>query len=768
MAKIKKDSEERRSVILLQKILKRNFKGSYGVAKSKVHLDKLILCAEFDLEYHYFSKEAPNLKQNRWYREDSEGRIVEWPVKEYLKCFSERRKANCPPEGDPDPENIKGAHKLYSKVNNTLQQMRKILRHINFETKEYCKTPINSENDIKWVFDNQDGEYIYNPTFNFNIEPYVEKYLMILHGVSLTKKAQSLPTISIKNNRNSKLDNSQENLMVSMNNLHENMLMALAPYLKDMPPREVENYLEEHVFSKLRASTNKTIYDKNLKDKISLIISICDAKPRGWLKRCINLLDEITYEYKDFVSPLVYSDLLIFNANFITKYGLTDNFKQHKKLPVTWITAIGNIYKQAIEIARANMSYETEIKYLLEYATFLYDNRQFHLAGRYYWDALRLCHNTFDLDNFNSKKANADALYYLALYHEELNELTKAQEGYEASLELRRELAEMQDKYRGDVAKTLNNLGNLYKTLFEYDKAEKCLSESYEIYKYISKGDPKYKIHRVISRRNLALVLYLQGNYHQALNEINGALKTISELAQKDPNEYNCDLAYLLLDYAILYSKKNNYIETNDKYNKALNLFSELAILNPHKHRGRLAWTLNTYVIFHHMDNLYTTTALDYYTKALEMYEELSQEFTIAYDSSIGRALNLLGDIYYRLKDYEKSEGLQTRAYDIYSKLAKENPSKYDTNTAWTLNLLAITYYSKGLKEQAIKANQTATKIYETALSKGTNTHTVALEWSKSIYNLLLNDSPIEFDCSIKAMDIYISDLLRRSRRHLL
>ena len=356
----------------------------------------------------------------------------------------------------------------------------------------------------------------------------------------------------------------------------------------------------------------------------------------------------------------------------------------------------------------------------------------------------------------------------MALYHEELNELTKAQEGYEASLELRRELAEMQDKYRCDVAKTLNNLGNLYKTLFEYDKAGKCLSESYEIYKYISKGDPKYKIHRVISRRNLALVLYLQGNYHQALNEINGALKTISELAQKDPNEYNCDLAYLLLDYAILYSKKNNYIETNDKYNKALNLFSELAILNPHKHRGRLAWTLNTYVIFHHMDNLYTTTALDYYTKALEMYEELSQEFTIAYDSSIGRALNLLGDIYYRLKDYEKSEGLQTRAYDIYSKLAKENPSKYDTNTAWTLNLLAITYYSKGLKEQAIKANQTATKIYETALSKGPNTHTVALEWSKSIYNLLLTDSPIDLNCSSQAMDIYISDLLRRSRRHLL
>lgn len=63
MAKLKKDSEERRAVILLQKILKRNFKRSYGVAKSEVHLDKLILYAEFDLEYRYFSKEAPNLNK---------------------------------------------------------------------------------------------------------------------------------------------------------------------------------------------------------------------------------------------------------------------------------------------------------------------------------------------------------------------------------------------------------------------------------------------------------------------------------------------------------------------------------------------------------------------------------------------------------------------------------------------------------------------------------------------------------------------------------
>ena len=41
---------------------------------------------------------------------------------------------------------------------------------------------------------------------------------------------------------------------------------------------------------KIRAVINdvtKTIYDKNLKDKVSSIISYCDSKPSGWLKKCI-------------------------------------------------------------------------------------------------------------------------------------------------------------------------------------------------------------------------------------------------------------------------------------------------------------------------------------------------------------------------------------------------------------------------------------------------------------------------------------------------
>lgn len=773
-----KANKAQRDIILLQNILQRKLKGSYGVAKSKVHLDMVILCAEFDLEYHKLSKKpTDDLKQNRWYKEDPNKQLIEWPVKEYLKCLRENIKGHSSLGKD-----LK-ARSLRNKVNNALKQMRKILMHVNFETGEYYKSPINSDNDIKWILDQKDpprgkggakglGEYYYNPSFN--IVPYIERHMAIQSGVILIKRAPTSAIDTQLNSKEKKVINYQEKLIAAINDIQENVFTQLAPFLKDLSPSDAHKYLEEHLYSKLRANLNKTqqeiIYDKNLKDKVSLIISLCDSKSRGWLKKCIELLDTIIIEYKDFVSPLAYSELLVFAANFITKYGLTDNYRQYKKLPSSWIKTIGNIYLQAIDLAKGVKSYEAEGKYLLEYATFLYDNRQFQLSGKYYREALKLYENTININNPSRQKAYADAIYSLALYQEELNELNEAKEGYELSLKLRRVLAETQEKYRGDVAKTLNNLGNLYKTLFEYDKAEICLKESYDIYKLLTLRDPSLRLNRVISLRNLALIHNLLEDDNQAISEISASLKTISTMAAKEPDEYNCDLAYLLLDYAVLYSRKNNYFEANTKYNQALVLFRDLSILNPHKHRGRLAWTFNEYVIFHRMENQYTNTAFKYYTKALQIYEEMSQEFSIAYDSSIGRTLNLLGDVYYRLQEYDKSEELQTRAYNIYSRLAKENPSKYNTNTAWTLNLLAIIHFCKGLYEQAITENQMATRIYESIAINNTHIHDNSIEWSQSIFNLLSKrDNTISIaHCSSQALDIYITDLQRRSRRHIL
>lgn len=773
-----KKSTERNDILLLQKILKRKLKGNYGIAKSKVRIDMIILCAEFDIIYREVGIYCA--ERNQWAILDSndKNKIIRYcSQKDYLNFIKDNIK------GESSINKHLGARTLRNKVHYALSQMRRILKHINFETGEYSKSLINGKEDIKWILDQETtpkgkgenksfGEYYYKS--DFDIEPYVEKYFAVKEGVTLVKKTYSSNIALSDNKRGHKITNSHEKLVAAIKLLQADLFMTFSPQLKGLSPTEVQKYLEEHYYSIIRNSSSKYasefIFDQNLKDNIRKVVNICNTKPKGWLKRSIDTLDNVMRDYKDVVSPLVYADLLVFNANFITKYGLSSTFKSHKQLPDSWINAVGQLYLQAIDISLCNSASDKRMQFSLEYANFLYDNRQFHLAGEYYWQVLTLSKEVYCEDSISSKKIYADALYSIALYHEEYNELEEAQRCYELALKYRRELAKVQEKYVRDIAKTLNNLGNLHKTLYDFNKAEKCLRESYSIYKSLSRDDAKLKIHQIIVLRNLALVHGLLGDDYAAIKEIKTALDIISSLALKDPEEYNCDLAYLLLDYAALYSKKDNYRETMSKYQESLSMFRNLSKLNPGKHRGRLAWTLNKYVIFHKMDNQYTETALLYFTEALSIYEDLAKKSSNVYDSSVGRALNLLADIYFRMGKYNEAYSMQMRAYTIYLSLSEKNPVKYNSNVAWTLNYLAIINWKKGHIEQAIENNRQAYNIYNQLYASKPLAHNDANTWTNMISDLITEQN-YEISlckCLESSLSIYISDLQRRTRRHLI
>ena len=778
MASTERRNIERDDILLLQNILKRKFKGNYGAEKSKIRIDMVTMCAEFNLKY----KEVGVYCQQRkaWAIFDANGSrtIVKYcSTKDYLDYIRVNIK------GESSTDKHLGARTLKNKVNFALSQMRKILRHINFETGEYSKIPINNKEDIKWILDQKKapkgkgatkgfGEYFYKK--EFDIEPYVDKYFAVKEGVILVKKTYTSNLTLGETKRGHKITNSHEKLIAAINLLQADLFKTISPQLKGLSPIEVQKFLEEHYYSVIRDCSSKYasefIFDQNVKDSVQIVVDLCNAKPKGWLKKCINILDKVLCDYKNFVSPIVYADLLILNACFIRKYGLSSTFKKHKELPESWINAIGQLYLQAIDISIYNDVNDKRIQYLLEYANFLYDNRQFHLAGEYYRQALALSKEIYCEESISSKKAYADALYSIALYNEEYNELEEAQRCYELALEYRRELANIQEKYRSDVAKTLNNLGNLHKTLYDFDKAEECLTESYQIYKSLSKDDSKLKIHQIIVLRNLALVHGLLGDDYAATKEIKTALDIISLLALNDPEEYNCDKAYLLLDYAALYSKKDNFSETMSKYTQSLSMFREMSEMNPNKHKGRLAWTLNKYVIFHKMDNQYTQTALSYFIEALEIYENLANKSLKVYDSSVGRALNLLADTYFRLEKYDEAYSLQMRAYSIYLKLSEKNPVKYNSNVAWTLNSLAIINWRKGHIEQAVEKNKRAYRIYSQLIPDKSLAYKEAIEWTNSISELLVAKEPYTLlqDCLERSLNIYISDLQRRTRRHLL
>ena len=94
---------------------------------------------------------------------------------------------------------------------------------------------------------------------------------------------------------------------------------------------------------------------------------------------------------------------------------------------------------------------------LFEYAYFLQQHNQHNEAERYYQEAMK----RFGRELNAQRATTLNNLVPLQSYK---NEFEDAQKSYKEALEIRRKLAQANPQtYLPDVARTLNNLGNLQK-----------------------------------------------------------------------------------------------------------------------------------------------------------------------------------------------------------------------------------------------------------------------------------------------------------------
>lgn len=94
----------------------------------------------------------------------------------------------------------------------------------------------------------------------------------------------------------------------------------------------------------------------------------------------------------------------------------------------------------------------------------------------------------------------------------------------------------------------------------------------------------------------------------------------------------------------------------------------------------------------------------------------------------------------------------------------------YNGNVAWTLNYLSIINWRKGHIEQAIEKNRQAYNIYNQLYANKQSAYNEAMTWTNMISDLLTEkNAEISLcKCLEYSLSIYISDLQRRTRRHLL
>jgi tetratricopeptide (TPR) repeat protein len=190
--------------------------------------------------------------------------------------------------------------------------------------------------------------------------------------------------------------------------------------------------------------------------------------------------------------------------------------------------------------------------------------------------------------------------------------------------------------YEPDVARTLNNLGNLFRDIQQLAEAEKAFKESLEI------------------RRRLA---------------------------RTNPAAYEPDVARTLNNLGILFSNTQQLAEAEKAFKESLEIRRRLARTNPAAYEPDVARTLNN------LGNLFRDTqqlaeAEKAFKESLEIGRRLARTNPAAYEPDVARTLNNLGNLFRNTQQLAEAEKAFKESLEIYRRLARANPSAYDPYVA--------------------------------------------------------------------------------------
>jgi tetratricopeptide (TPR) repeat protein len=193
----------------------------------------------------------------------------------------------------------------------------------------------------------------------------------------------------------------------------------------------------------------------------------------------------------------------------------------------------------------------------------------------------------------------------LALLHQEIGDYAKAEEYYKKILEVRN-VAQEKDKHP-DYARTLSNLGEMYREMGRYVLAEVYFVEANKCYSAVN--DPDY----ALNLNNLAVLCQQKGNYAKAEEYYKHALIIFETVLSKNHPKY----ATILDNLASLYREEGQYVKAEEKIKKTLEIREEVL---GSKHPDYAASLENLAVLYREKGDY--AKAKDLFLKALKIRQK--------------------------------------------------------------------------------------------------------------------------------------------------
>ena len=341
-------------------------------------------------------------------------------------------------------------------------------------------------------------------------------------------------------------------------------------------------------------------------------------------------LDEITRDAEanaarlDAVREIESETLKALESN-IEEYRLKIKTLQNE-MERGWVAEVITVYDKAIAVAHNRIAPEKVAELLLDYADFLQNNKQYHLVGTLYEEALAI-YRTLAAQNPEAFKSDvASTLNNLANLHKNTQRLDLAEKEYIEALEIYRRLAQKNpEAFESDVASTLNNLANLHDDTQRLDLAEKEYIEALEIRRRLAEKNPEaFESDVAMTLNNLAILHADTQRLDLAEKEYNEALEIYRRLARKNPEAFESNVASTLNNLAALHYNTQRFDSAMEELEEALEIRRRLARKNPEAFESNVAMTLNNLAILH-ADTQRFDLAIKELKEALAIYNRMAQ-----------------------------------------------------------------------------------------------------------------------------------------------
>ena len=247
-------------------------------------------------------------------------------------------------------------------------------------------------------------------------------------------------------------------------------------------------------------------------------------------------------------------------------------------------------------------------------------------------------------------------------------EYTSAIDYYTRSLTIKEEIGD-----KKGIAGSLNNIGLIYNEQGDYASAIDYYTRS--LITYEEMGD---KNGIAISLNNIGLIYNNQGDYASAIDYHTRSLTIREEIGDKK------GIAGSLNNIGLIYNNQGDYVSAIDYYTRSLTIKEEI------RDKKGIAGSLNNIGLIYKKrgDSAYTagntalsadryTSAIDYYTRSLNIREEIRDKKGIASSS------NNLGSIYNDLGNYTSSVAYNTRALITAQEIGAATETRDAANTLY-------------------------------------------------------------------------------------